>query len=127
MFPNLKLRLWTTGIRQNRLAKILTIDETTLSRIVNGFRQPSPEMRGRIAAALDCDETWLFQTEERFRAGSAATPPEGFAAPAAAGRAAPHASTEDGPARGSVLSANDGGNGAAVRRVSRRNRAPMSL
>lgn len=61
MYPNLKLRLWLTGIRQNRLAKMLEMDETTLSKIVNGFRQPTPEVRGRIAAALASDEAWLFQ------------------------------------------------------------------
>jgi transcriptional regulator with XRE-family HTH domain len=62
MYPNLKLQLWMTGIRQNRLAKMLDLDETTLSKIVNGFRQPTPEMRGRIASALKSDERWLFQT-----------------------------------------------------------------
>ena len=62
MYPNLKLQLWMSGIRQNRLAKMLDMDETTLSKIVNGFRQPTSEMRGRIAAALKSDERWLFQT-----------------------------------------------------------------
>jgi transcriptional regulator with XRE-family HTH domain len=62
MYPNLKLQLWMSGIRQNRLAKMLDMDETTLSKIVNGFRQPTPEMRGRIASALKSDERWLFQT-----------------------------------------------------------------
>jgi transcriptional regulator with XRE-family HTH domain len=62
MYPNLKLQLWMSGIRQNRLAKMLEMDETTLSKIVNGFRQPTPEVRGRIASALKSDETWLFQT-----------------------------------------------------------------
>ena len=62
MYPNLKLQLWMTGIRQNRLAKMLDLDETTLSKIVNGFRQPTPEVRGRIASALKSDESWLFQT-----------------------------------------------------------------
>jgi transcriptional regulator with XRE-family HTH domain len=62
MYPNLKLQLWMSGIRQNRLAKMLDMDETTLSKIVNGFRQPTPEIRGRIAAALKSDENWLFQT-----------------------------------------------------------------
>ncbi|HEY6347276.1 MAG TPA: helix-turn-helix transcriptional regulator [Bryobacteraceae bacterium] len=62
MYPNLKLQLWMCGIRQNRLAKMLGMDETTLSKIVNGFRQPTPEMRGRIASALKSDECWLFQT-----------------------------------------------------------------
>src|SRR5690349_15397520 len=36
MYLNLKLQLWKTGIRQNRLARILEIDETALSKIVNG-------------------------------------------------------------------------------------------
>ena len=62
MYPNLKLRLWTSGIRQNRLAKMLDIDETQLSKIVNGFRQPSREMRGRIALLLHSDEAWLFRS-----------------------------------------------------------------
>ena len=62
MYPNLKLQLWMSGIRQNRLAKLLDIDETTLSKIVNGFRQPTPEVRGRIASVLKSDEGWLFQT-----------------------------------------------------------------
>lgn len=62
MYPNLKLRLWTSGIRQNRLAKMLEIDETQLSKIVNGFRQPSREMRGRIALLLHSDEEWLFRS-----------------------------------------------------------------
>jgi transcriptional regulator with XRE-family HTH domain len=62
MYPNLKLQLWMSGIRQNRLAKMLDMDETTLSKIVNGFRQPTPETRGRIASALKSDERWLFQT-----------------------------------------------------------------
>jgi transcriptional regulator with XRE-family HTH domain len=71
MYPNLKLRLWTRGIRQNRLARMVEIDETTLSKIVNGFRQPTPEIRGRIAAALESDEDWLF---EKVLDGSAASP-----------------------------------------------------
>ena len=61
MYPNLKLQLWKTGIRQNRLAQLLGMDEALLSKIVNGFRHPSAEVRGRIAAALRCDERWLFE------------------------------------------------------------------
>ena len=61
MYPNLKLQLWKTGIRQNRLAKILGVDETILSKIVNGFRQPSPQLRERIAALLQSDAEWLFE------------------------------------------------------------------
>lgn len=61
MFPNLKLHLWKTGIRQNQLAKMLDMDETILSRIVNGHREPSPELQSSIAALLRLDPEWLFQ------------------------------------------------------------------
>ncbi len=63
MYPNLKWQLWRTGIRQNRLAQMIGIDETVLSRIINGFREPSPELRHNIAAVLDSDEAWLFEPE----------------------------------------------------------------
>ena len=64
MYPNLKLQLWKTGIRQNRLAQMLEMDETALSKIVNGFREPSVELRGKIAALLDSEELWLFERVE---------------------------------------------------------------
>jgi len=64
MYPNLRIQLWKSGIRQNRLAKMLEMDETLLSRILNGFRQPSPEVRKRISALLNSDEAWLFQVVE---------------------------------------------------------------
>ena len=61
VYPNLKLQMWRTGLRQNRLARMLNIDETNLSRIVNGFRKPAPELKQRIAAALASDQEWLFE------------------------------------------------------------------
>jgi transcriptional regulator with XRE-family HTH domain len=61
MYPNIKLQLWRGGMRQNQLARTLGIDETVLSRIVNGFREPTPELKNRIAAILGCDEAWLFE------------------------------------------------------------------
>lgn len=64
MYPNLKLQLWRSGIRQNRLAKMLGIDETILSKIVNGFREPNEQTRARIAALLGTDEQWLFEPLE---------------------------------------------------------------
>jgi len=64
MYLNLKLQLWKTGIRQNRLARMLEIDETALSKIVNGFREPTGIMREKIAAALSCDPAWLFARAE---------------------------------------------------------------
>jgi len=64
MYPNLKLQLWRTGIRQNRLAKMLEVDETVLSKVVNGFREPSAGLRLRIAQALESDVEWLFESQE---------------------------------------------------------------
>jgi len=64
MYPNLKLQLWRAGIRQNRLAQLLGMDETALSKIVNGFRDASPQLLGKIAALLDREEGWLFERAE---------------------------------------------------------------
>jgi len=61
MYPNLKLQLWTLGLRQNRLAKMLNVDETLLSKIVNGFREPSTELQNSIASLLKRDVDWLFK------------------------------------------------------------------
>lgn len=61
MYPNLKLQLWKAGIRQYRLAQMVGVDETVLSRIINGCRTPSPQMQARIAAALHVDRAWLFE------------------------------------------------------------------
>ena len=70
MYPNLKLQLWKSGIRQNRLAQMLELDETVLSKIVNGFRAPSVELRLKIALLLQCDEPWLFERAEGEHAHS---------------------------------------------------------
>jgi transcriptional regulator with XRE-family HTH domain len=64
VYPNLKLQLWKTGVRQNRLAQAVVIDETMLSKIINGFRQPTRELQERIAKVLECDPDWLFERAE---------------------------------------------------------------
>jgi transcriptional regulator with XRE-family HTH domain len=69
MYPNLKLQLWKSGIRQNRLAKMLEIDETVLSKVVNGFREPNADLRQRIASVLDSDAEWLFERQEQNENG----------------------------------------------------------
>jgi transcriptional regulator with XRE-family HTH domain len=61
IYPNLKLRVYTTGMRQNRLAKLVGIDEAYLSRIINGVRVPGKQMQEQIAQVLGCDADWLFQ------------------------------------------------------------------
>jgi plasmid maintenance system antidote protein VapI len=66
VYPNLRLQLWKIGMRQNRLAQMIGIHETELSRILNGFRRLDPEVRARIAAALETDEKWLFLPAENI-------------------------------------------------------------
>ncbi|WP_109484707.1 helix-turn-helix domain-containing protein [Occallatibacter savannae] len=61
IYPNLKLRVYTMGMRQNRLAKMVGIDEAYLSRIINGVRVPGKQMQQQIAEALGCDPEWLFE------------------------------------------------------------------
>ena len=74
MYPNLKLQLWKCGLRQNHAAKLLGIDATTMSRIVNGIREPGPELRNSMAILLRSDVVWLFerQVEEKIQIGDAA-------------------------------------------------------
>ena len=68
MFPNLKIQLWKAGIRQNQLAKMINIDETFLSKVVNGFREPSAEVRAKISELLQMDQEWLFErSDDAFR------------------------------------------------------------
>jgi transcriptional regulator with XRE-family HTH domain len=65
MFPNLKLQIFRRGGHQNQLAKAVGIDETVLSKIIHGYRAPSPAQRRILASYLEVDEAWLF---ERFEA-----------------------------------------------------------
>lgn len=61
MFLNLKLCILQAGIRQNRLAQAIHIDEAVLSKIINGFREPTAVQRKSIADFLERDERWLFE------------------------------------------------------------------
>lgn len=42
------------------MAKMLGIDEAHLSKIINGFREPSDHLRTQIAEILHSDPEWLF-------------------------------------------------------------------
>jgi transcriptional regulator with XRE-family HTH domain len=53
--------MYRAGVRQNKLAKSLGLNEAYLSRILNGTRQPGPEIQEQIASALQQDAEWLFQ------------------------------------------------------------------
>jgi transcriptional regulator with XRE-family HTH domain len=57
------MEIWLSGMRQNRLARALSLDETVLSKVINGYRQPSPELRMLLAQYFNKSEAWLFQKE----------------------------------------------------------------
>ena len=67
MFTNLKLLLWQSRIHQNKIAQELQVDEAVLSRIINGYREPTPEQRRKIAQHLGADEVWLFKRDVELR------------------------------------------------------------
>lgn len=80
MYPNLKLHLFRLGIHQNYLAKQVGIDETALSKIIHGYREPSEQQRRLLARYLDVDENWLFEKYDASspaRVGTDVFSPEG--------------------------------------------------
>ena len=80
MYPNLKLQIFKSGIRQNTIAKELRIADAILSKIIHGYRLPTPKERKLLAAYLAVDETWLFEEYEvtpTLRGAGAAVPAEG--------------------------------------------------
>jgi len=68
MFPNLKLQIFRRGSHQNQLARAVGIDETVLSKIIHGYRNPTSVQRKLLASHLEVDEAWLF---ERFEGAPA--------------------------------------------------------
>ena len=66
MLVNIKTALAARGMRQIGLALSEKIPPTVLSEVINGRREASPEMRARIARALQADEGWLFSTVTRI-------------------------------------------------------------
>jgi transcriptional regulator with XRE-family HTH domain len=57
------MEIWLSGIRQNRLARELRVDETVLSKIINGYREPSTELRALLSQYFNKSENWLFHME----------------------------------------------------------------
>jgi len=81
MYPNLKLQLFRSSVRQNFLARELGIDESILSKIIHGYREPSEEQRRSLAAYLGVEESWLFEkyeTASSARAGNNHGPERGL-------------------------------------------------
>ncbi|HEX2661436.1 MAG TPA: helix-turn-helix transcriptional regulator [Candidatus Acidoferrum sp.] len=64
MYPNLKLQLFRKAVRQNYLARELGIDESFLSKIIHGYREPSAALRQLLANYLGANESWLFEKYE---------------------------------------------------------------
>ncbi len=60
MYPNLKLQIFRKGIHQNQLARTLGLNETLLSKIIRGYREPSAAQRQLLATYLEVSEQWLF-------------------------------------------------------------------
>jgi transcriptional regulator with XRE-family HTH domain len=61
MYPNLKLQIFKLDIHQNHIARALRIDESILSKIIHGYREPSEVQRKQLADFLKAEETWLFE------------------------------------------------------------------
>jgi transcriptional regulator with XRE-family HTH domain len=78
MYPNLKLQLFRTAVRQNFLARAVGIDESILSKIIHGYREPSKGQRQLLANYLGVEESWLF---EKFEVASRTRPAGNHASP----------------------------------------------
>ena len=65
MYLNIKLQIFRLGIHQNDIARALGIDESVLSKIIHGYREPSKAHRERLAGLLKADENWLFENYAR--------------------------------------------------------------
>ena len=57
----LKVKMFETGISQRALSHQLAIDESRLSRIVNGWSDPTPQEQTEIAEALNSQASELFR------------------------------------------------------------------
>jgi transcriptional regulator with XRE-family HTH domain len=64
MYPNLKLEIFKRGLHQNHLARSVGIDETLLSKIIHGYREPTAVQRRSLAGYLLVEEAWLFEKYE---------------------------------------------------------------
>ena len=53
MYPNLKLQIFKSGIRQNQIAKDLKFCESQLSKIIHGYREPSADERHLLARVFE--------------------------------------------------------------------------
>ncbi len=64
MYLNLKIEIFKRGLRQNNLARAVGLNEAILSKIINGYREPSGCQRQILAEYLQVEENWLFEKFE---------------------------------------------------------------
>lgn len=76
MYPNLKIAIFKKRLQQNRLSKIVGINEAILSKIIHGYREPSESQKKILAAYLEVDESWLFERFEGVASGHPVVNPE---------------------------------------------------
>jgi len=74
MYPNLKLEIFKRGLRQNTLARAVGLNEANLSKIINGYCEPSGSQRQTLAQYLQVDENWLFEKFEAHTTGKPLVP-----------------------------------------------------
>jgi transcriptional regulator with XRE-family HTH domain len=74
MYLNIKLQVFRLGFHQIDIAKALGIDESVLSKIIHGYREPSKAQRTQLARCLNAEESWLFEKYDRTHGPSGAVP-----------------------------------------------------
>jgi transcriptional regulator with XRE-family HTH domain len=65
MLVNFKVALALSGERQVDLALRCGVDPTLLSLVINERREPTAELRSKLAEALKVSERWLFAKRTR--------------------------------------------------------------
>jgi transcriptional regulator with XRE-family HTH domain len=60
----LKIALVQAGIRQIDLARRTGLGESSISRIIHGYREPTDTKKERIACALGCEVEALWPKRE---------------------------------------------------------------
>jgi transcriptional regulator with XRE-family HTH domain len=74
MYLNIKLQVFRLGFHQIDVAKATGIDESVLSKIIHGYREPSKMQRSQLARYLNAEESWLFEKYDRTLRSPRAVP-----------------------------------------------------
>ena len=64
----LKIAIWAAGKSQRQVGVECGIPENRMSDFVQGWRDPRPEERERLARALSCSEDRLFRSDAEISA-----------------------------------------------------------